>query len=67
MKGSRRRKLYHDPGIFTAEPEVIEKSAQSWRVSARLFAYAHEPAKRYAGKTKQKPNPRKKNLCKPDN
>jgi hypothetical protein len=26
MKGSRRRKLYHDPGIFTAQPEAIEEN-----------------------------------------
>jgi len=27
MKGSRRRTLYHDRGIFTAQPEAIEKKA----------------------------------------
>jgi len=26
MKGSRRRTLYHDRGIFTAQPEAIEKN-----------------------------------------
>jgi hypothetical protein len=31
-------------GFFTARPEAIEKTAQPWRVSVALFAYAHEPA-----------------------
>jgi len=51
MKGSGRRKLYHDPGIFTAQPEAIEKTAQSWRVLRGLFAYAHEPEKQTGRKT----------------
>jgi hypothetical protein len=29
MKGSRRRKLYHDRGIFTGQPEAIEKKLRS--------------------------------------
>jgi hypothetical protein len=46
MKGSRRRKLYHDRGIFTAQLEAIKrKIAQLWRLSVGLTAYAHEPAK----------------------
>jgi hypothetical protein len=51
-EASRRRKLYHDRGIFTARPEAIKKTAQSWRLSAGLFAYAHEPAQttNHAGK-----------------
>jgi len=31
-------------GFFTARPEAIKKTAQSWRVSVALSAYAHEPA-----------------------
>jgi hypothetical protein len=31
-------------GFFTARPEAIEKTAQPWRVSVALSAYAHEPA-----------------------
>jgi hypothetical protein len=32
-------------GFFTARPEAIKKkSAQPWRVSIALSAYAHEPA-----------------------
>jgi len=45
MKGADRRKLYHHRGIFTAQPEAVEKkTARSWRVLRGLFAYAHEPA-----------------------
>jgi hypothetical protein len=44
-------------GFFTARPEAIEKTTQSWRVSGGLFALTHEPAQTTkAGKTKQKPN-----------
>jgi len=32
MKDSRRRKLYHDRGIFTAQLEAKKKTAQPWRV-----------------------------------
>jgi hypothetical protein len=45
-----------------------KKTAQWWRVSGRPIAYAHEPTKiDTPGKTKQKPNLRKKNTCKPHN
>jgi hypothetical protein len=33
-------------GFFTAQPEAIKKTAQQWRVSGRLLAYTHEPAKK---------------------
>jgi hypothetical protein len=29
IEGSRRRELYHDRGIFTAQPEAIEKKLRS--------------------------------------
>jgi hypothetical protein len=45
MKGSRRRKLYHDRGIFTAAQRQLKKTAQPWRVCGGLPAFAHEPAK----------------------
>jgi hypothetical protein len=45
MKDLGRRKLYHDRGIFPAQPTAIEKTAQSWRVSGDRSAYAHEPEK----------------------
>jgi hypothetical protein len=45
--------------------ELIKKTGQSWRVSARLFAYAHEPAKTNTPeKPKQKANLKHKNQCK---
>jgi hypothetical protein len=44
IKAARRRTLYHGRDIFTARLESIKKSAQSWRFSAGLSAYAHEPA-----------------------
>jgi hypothetical protein len=44
-------------GFFTALPEAIKKTAQSWRVSGALSALTDEPAQTTkAGKTKQKPN-----------
>jgi hypothetical protein len=55
MKGSRRRTLYHDRGIFTAQPEAIKKTAQSWRVSGGRSAYAHEPAQTTGAPEKPKP------------
>ena len=58
MKGPRRRKLYHDRGIFTAQPEAIEKTARSWRVLRGRSAYAHEPEKQ----TRRKPQNRNQTL-----
>jgi hypothetical protein len=59
--GLRRRQLYHDRGIFTAQREAIKKAAQPWRVSAGLTAYAHEPAQTTnpPEKPKTKTKPRK--------
>jgi hypothetical protein len=53
--------LYHDRRIFTAQPEAIKKTAQPWRVSGHLFAYAHEPAQTTnpPEKPKTKTKPRK--------
>ena len=51
-------------GFFTARPEAIKKTAQSWRVSGGLPAFAHEPAQTIntPEKPKQRPNLNKKNI-----
>jgi hypothetical protein len=49
--------LYHDRGIFTAQPEAIKKNALPWRVCAGRPAFAHEPEKQTGRKTKPKTKP----------
>jgi hypothetical protein len=66
IQGARRRTLYHDRDIFTAWLEPIKKSAQPWRVSAGLSAYAHEPAQQTRRKN-QNQTLEKKNPCKRNN
>jgi hypothetical protein len=68
MKGSRRRKLYHDRGIFTAQPEAIKKlRSRGGFQAASSLTHMNRQKIDTPGKTKQKPNLRKKNLCKPHN
>jgi hypothetical protein len=63
-EGSRRRKLYHDPGIFTAQPEGIEKNCEvaggSYEVSSLTHMNRHN--NKHAGKTKTKTKPKKKSI-----
>jgi hypothetical protein len=40
-EGSRRRKLYHDRGIFTAQPEAIEKRLRSRGGSQAASSLTH--------------------------
>jgi hypothetical protein len=56
-------------GFFTARPEAIEKTAQPWRVSVALSAYAHEPAQTLTRRRNQNRNQtlEKKNPCKLNN
>jgi hypothetical protein len=48
-------------GLSTARLEVIKKTAQPWRVSVALYAYAHESAQKRRRKT---PKPNQSNLRK---
>jgi len=41
MKGPVRRKLYHDRGIFTAQPEAIEKKPRSRGGSYAVVPLTH--------------------------
>jgi hypothetical protein len=41
MKGPDRRKLYHDRGIFTAQPEAFEKKPRSRGGSCAASSLTH--------------------------
>ena len=60
MKGSRRRKLYHDRGIFTAQPEAIEKKLRSrggFEAGSPL-SHMNRHNNKHAGKTKTETKPK---------
>jgi hypothetical protein len=58
-EGSRRRKLYHDRGIFTAQPEAIEKKLRSrgGSYAASSLTHMNRHKHEHAGKTKTESKP----------
>jgi len=55
MKGLGRRKLYHDRGIVTAQPEAIEKKPRSrgGSYAASSLTHMNRYKHKHAGKPKQ--------------
>jgi hypothetical protein len=69
MKGPGRRKLYHDRGIFTAQPEAIEKKLHSTGGFRAASSLTHMNRQKIDTPGKQNRNQtlNNKKQCKPKN
>ncbi len=61
MKDPSRRKLYHDRGIVTAQPEAIEKKPRSrgGSYAASSLTHMNRYKHKHAGKPNKKTKPKK--------